>query len=1695
MKFDIRSAALAAALAIGALASFGGAPALAAETAPPPPVSAEVDVQTVRLAPADDTFVRGGSFAADVYGSGSTLTVKTSSPDLTRETYMKFDLRHVSGTIRSAKLFVYGSVTEAAGSIDVQVHEVADDRWSESGMSWNDKPAVGTVVGSVYFSNSAQWRETDVSAYAAAEFARDRIVSVAMRQVRNPGLAVSINSKENAANRPYLEVTYTPIDDTRPPVWPAGSAATVGRSAAGEPVLRWTPAADDQAVTDYRIIRNGAPVATVTGSTYEYGLGGLTDGAVYRFAVEAGDPAGNWTTGGPSVDYAAPTVIGLSPSDDAYVNAGGSAGSNYGADPLLRVKHMDNDPNLTRESFLRFDLSSFAGELGSAKLRLYGAVNDGTGSAVDVQFYGIDGDGWSEKDVTWNTRPSRDHFLANVPMNKTYRWVDIDVTAFVRKQLATDRAAGFAIAESAPTGLVVTFNSKENAANRPVLVLSSERAVESAPSWPSGGELSVSHMDETELTLNWSAAVHPSGVTGYRVYRNGALVAELGGGTTSYTASGLTAGETYTFKVEAGGAANGWSQDGPYVTAKVPVTEIVQTAIGNVFLETEPIRFVVKTARPSVRWSVTDVHGTPIASGTSVPANGEAVVTVPVAKRGYFDFRVEAESAGVDPVILETSFAILSESIPEAAESPFGVATHLHRAYAGWTAELSKLIRYAGIDLVRDGMEWSATEKTKGQYSFASPDVYMARLKADGRSFLFVSGFNNPYYDNNSTPYTDEGRQGFADYVKAYIEHYGDEIDAVEVYNEFNIGFGDRGNGPADSRPDYYFALLKKTYETVKASRPDLPVVGMATADAPLGWIEEVLKLGGMQYLDAISVHPYRYPLTPEGLAGVMEGLNTLIRTYNGGEPKPVWISEIGWPTHVGGNGVDEKTQADYLVRSYVIALASGTEKVVWYDLMNDGVQADYNEHNFGLIRNALDAKGAYTPKPGYVSYAAMTRELAGATFVRKETAEGGIQSYLFDKDGEQVRVVWSLAPTSAAIRTDVPVAITDMMGNTETYAPYRGYVYWTLTGEPIYVKGNVSGVGKDGTFAVRGGPSAAGEPVALVFETNNAGTEPIALTLRVEDRTYEVQAAPGQNTSRELVIDSMSEPGSRWVTGYLADGGVKVGAFRYKVEAVQPFDVSVAPVFTGVEPMGKGIRLEVRNRSGTRELIVDKAEWKLGPLSGTEKLEAAVPPGGKRAYIIPAEGLATGETYAAEATVSFAGGGVYTYRGSFAYNPVYPNGDPAGETPVVDLARGTVKMTGYGGSGDLSGTVRLSYDADRFYLTADLQDDVHSFASSGSEIWRNDSIQFALASGVPGGSKEWYEYGLSQTTAGPLVYRWMSPAGVASGPVTAGTLQVTRDEERKRTTYALSLPWSELAPIEPGRDGVFSFSLLANDNDGSGRKGYIEWGSGIGGAKTPDLFRTMQWIVTDRTPPVTTASVEGVLRGGWYASDVTVRLSASDDRSTVAETVYSRDGGASWSVYREPLSVAEEGVHSIAFRSSDSAGNTEEARTVGFSIDTTPPVVTILGAGEYDVDQVVEATCIASDTGSGVVRHSCSEPLLRLPAYELELGDHALTATAEDAAGNAGAATAVVTVRVTTDGLARLTERSVSGPGANGVVHSLLRKLERGQFEAFRNEVMAQRGKKIEADRADLLAELADALASRPQGSVQAVATVDAEP
>lgn len=90
-----------------------------------------------------------------------------------------------------------------------------------------------------------------------------------------------------------------------------------------------------------------------------------------------------------------------------------------------------------------------------------------------------------------------------------------------------------------------------------------------------------------------------------------------------------------------------------------------------------------------------------------------------------------------------------------------------------------------------------------------------------------------------------------------------------------------------------------------------------------------------------------------------------------------------------------------------------------------------------------------------------------------------------------------------------------------------------------------------------------------------------------------------------------------------------------------------------------------------------------------------------------------------------------------------------------------------------------------------------------------------------------------------------------------------------------------------------------------------------------------------DTTAPVTGVSVEGTRNSdGAYVGNAEVTVTATDEHhgSGVDRIEYSLDGGP-YLAYGAPVVVDRAGTHTLAYRATDKAGNTSEARTVTFTV------------------------------------------------------------------------------------------------------------------------------------------------------------------
>ncbi|MGH7945587.1 MAG: glycosyl hydrolase, partial [Opitutaceae bacterium] len=251
---------------------------------------------------------------------------------------------------------------------------------------------------------------------------------------------------------------------------------------------------------------------------------------------------------------------------------------------------------------------------------------------------------------------------------------------------------------------------------------------------------------------------------------------------------------------------------------------------------------------------------------------------------------------------------------------------------------------------------------------------------------------------------------------------------------------------PHGDRAETYRRMLTAVYNEVKRERPDVRVVGGATAGVPLPYWEKLLANGALQYMDVLSVHPYRYDAAPEGLETDIAELQALVGKYNRGMSKPIWVTEIGWNTRAAQAGdlaIDDLMQAQYLVRSYALLFSANVERVYWY------LFRDYNDALMGLVRSDALA----TPKPAFAAMATMTQLLRHAELAGRDRTPSDIFSICFRRpSGEKVRVMWSLKPQ--AVAASGVTGVTDMLGGS------LGSSGALQLGEsPIYVVGDVQGL------------------------------------------------------------------------------------------------------------------------------------------------------------------------------------------------------------------------------------------------------------------------------------------------------------------------------------------------------------------------------------------------------------------------------------------------------------------------------------------------------------------------------------------------------------------------------------------------------------------------------------------------------------
>ena len=308
-----------------------------------------------------------------------------------------------------------------------------------------------------------------------------------------------------------------------------------------------------------------------------------------------------------------------------------------------------------------------------------------------------------------------------------------------------------------------------------------------------------------------------------------------------------------------------------------------------------------------------------------------------------------------------------------------GVATHFSQ---GWPQTLLDTTIDLGLTRVRDSMTWSIVETTRGVYDFSDWRLsYVDPAQDKGLEVSLVFHPYNPLYEGGTTPYTEEAITAFADFVVASLDEHED-VTTIEIGNEFNSDFFVSGKVLADGyemRAEYYARILDGVSEAVRATHPDVTIIGGALHSVPVGYAAVMGEAGAFEDMDAVAIHPYSS--RPEELPQQIELLNEVTGDL------PIHVTEFGDLFE----SLDEGPT--YLVKMSSIMADAGVVEAQWYAL--------YEQPMFPNME-LVSRSGASTPAGESMDF--ITDMLFTEDTIERLPSESSAYAYLY---GEDKLVLW----------------------------------------------------------------------------------------------------------------------------------------------------------------------------------------------------------------------------------------------------------------------------------------------------------------------------------------------------------------------------------------------------------------------------------------------------------------------------------------------------------------------------------------------------------------------------------------------------------------------------------------------------------------------------------------------------------------
>ncbi|GHV44473.1 hypothetical protein FACS189492_0890 [Clostridia bacterium] len=783
------------------------------------------------------------------------------------------------------------------------------------------------------------------------------------------------------------------------------------------------------------------------------------------------------------------------------------------------------------------------------------------------------------------------------------------------------------------------------------------------------------------------------------------------------------------------------------------------------------------------------------------------------------------------------------------------------------SAAVLPLVAGSGIGFIRDDMRWKDYERQKGVFTFAPNwEKYVSDAERNGLKPLIILGYENPLYypETHKPPQTPEELAAFERYVYNLVSRLGDRVQRYEVWNEPNL----MGSDARYKTPEAYLPALKVAYETVKRANPNAIVMGGVTSNIPgnnegivLSWLERLLEIGGGDYMDVLSFHYYfwTHRTLDVNLDGQLKQLDEAIQKY-----KPslkMAVTEFGWSVHHAQ--ITQNVQADNFLKNMAIVNEfERMSQVYWYEFQDSGLDAVNMERNLGFVRFWNTINTPYAAKPIYLAASAYNTLVGDTRFLEKyESNDAYVYRYAKNQRGKDVLMMWSERKTDI-VSLDLgceTVTVYDRDGNGTKLYGIDGVFTFGLGDTPSYVEGDFVRYGvcpPKITLSKTTVETVSGDVAELEISVPNGASIDVKYDDGIEPRSLE------HGVFRFVVDGELGESLAIHVSAKADDKLYLSCQISVRLIAPATIQVSMEPYY---DAPGKWLaHFRVKNNRNS------------GLLNGTARIEQpgifadkvsavkfnGLQPGAVGKYTLFLPELYGCKYFNMVSVVDIEGYDPIRFTNLLddsctKYASVPPKIDGSIALDEYDrlYALNTVKENviesfggAYLGEKDISATFYAAWDNDNLYLAAEVTDDVHYQVEEPGNMWRGDSMQVSLyvKDILPVNVTE-----LGVSLRGNAVQKVVFSKNEYM-TIDPASMNCAIKRYEGKTVYELSLPFARILPA--GRTiteiDELGFSVLVNDNDGSdprspfsGRKGWVEYGSGVGGTKSPALHANLRLL------------------------------------------------------------------------------------------------------------------------------------------------------------------------------------------------------------------------------------------------------------